>query len=78
MADELTSFLTGKGVKEFRPHPYYSPDGDFLTFFLSDGDSIAKRVDELLTVYLSPQTNDLVGAKIKGVTHILRPWGASE
>jgi hypothetical protein len=75
MANDLMDYLAGKEARNFRPHPQYSRDGDFLTFFFRDDDAIAKRVDELLTVYVSAETDELVGAKIKGVQRILSTLG---
>ncbi len=75
MAHELMEYLAGKETKGFTPHPHYHRDGDFLTFFCRDDDATAKRVDELLTVYVSSKTDELVGAKIKGVKRILSTLG---
>ena len=71
MAQDLMTYLEGRESAGFEPHPYYSPDGDFLTFFFRDDDHYAERVDELLTVYLSMKDGELVGCKIKGVRRIL-------
>jgi hypothetical protein len=71
----MTEYLKGKKPRAFKPRPIYSPDGDFITIYLSDEDSYAKRVDELLTVYLSVRTNSLVGCKIKGVQRLLKTLG---
>ena len=40
--------------------------------------TICQRVDELLTIYLSMDSNDLVGYKIKGVRRILDTLGLAE
>ena len=69
------TYLSGREAAGFEPHPYYSSDGDFLTFFFRDADHFAECVDELLTVYLSMDTNELVGYKIKGVHRILDTLG---
>ncbi len=75
MATSLTEYLKGKKPRAFKARPIYSPDGDFITIYLSDEDSYAERVDELLTVYLSVETNSLVGCKIKGVRRLLKTLG---
>jgi hypothetical protein len=75
MAEDLMTYLSGTDAKGFEPHPYYSSDGDFLTFYFRDADHFAERVDELLTVYLSMDTSELVGCKIKGVRRILETLG---
>jgi len=75
MAEDLVTYLGGREAKAFEPRPFYSPDGDFLTFFFREDDHYAERVDELLTVYLSMETKELVGCKIKGVRRILDTLG---
>ena len=75
MAEDLMSYLDGREATGFEPRPFYSPDGDFLTFYFREDDHYAERVDELLTVYLSMDTQELVGCKIKGVRRILDTLG---
>ena len=60
MAEDLMSYLDGREATGFEPRPFYSPDGDFLTFYFREDDHYAERVDELLTVYLSMDTQELV------------------
>ena len=52
--------------KKFSSDPYYSPVGDFTTYFFADVPYYAKRVDELLTLYQSDLDNSIVGVKIEG------------
>ncbi len=75
MGETLTDFLKGKKAKEFESRPIYSADGDFISLYLSDEDSYAERVDDLLTVYLSVKNDTLVGCKIKGVRRLLKTLG---
>jgi hypothetical protein len=75
MADDLMTYLSGREATGFEPKPFYSQDGDFLTFFFIDADHYADRVDDRLTVYLSMDTGELVGCKIKGVRRILDTLG---
>lgn len=76
MADRLIDFLDGREPQGFESRPIYCRDGDFITLHLCDGDYYAERVDELLTVYLSPENNSLVGCKIKGIENCSRPWAS--
>ncbi len=48
--------------------PHYSRSGDFLSIFAEDVAYIAKRVDEVLTIYLAEDDGRLIGCKIKGVS----------
>ena len=75
MAEDLLTYLAGKEAMGFEPRPYYSPDGDFLTFFFREDDHYAERVDDLLTVYHSMENHEPVGYKIKGVRLIFETLG---
>jgi hypothetical protein len=56
---------------EFVSRPQYYRDEDFLTCFINDNRCIAKRVNELVTVYSDVRTGELVGCKVKGIRRIL-------
>ena len=75
MADDLKEYLKTHKSKGFHPVPHYSALGDFATFYFRDERAYAERVDDLLTVYRSMQTKELVGCKIKGVKHLLQTAG---
>ncbi len=57
--------------KTFEPSPLYTPEGDSLMFYIKDEDSYRERIDDLLTVYRSITTNQIIGCQIKGVRHKL-------
>lgn len=71
----LNEFLKENKPEGFRSAPYYSPEADTLTFFLKDRDHYAERVDDLLTVFLDSETDELVGCKIKGVARLFNLIG---
>jgi hypothetical protein len=71
MANELTEYLKGRPFQGFHPHPFYSKEGDFLTYYFRGDEAYADRVDDILTVYRSMESNELVGFKIKGVRHLM-------
>ncbi len=75
MADKLTEYLSEHPNKGFHPIPFYSELGDFVTYYARDERCFERRVDDLLTVYLSMATKELVGCKIKGVKHLLQTAG---
>ncbi len=75
MGETLTEFLKDRKFKGFESRPIYSADGDFISIYLSDEDSYAERIDDLLTVYHSVKTDALVGCKIKGVRRLLKTLG---
>jgi hypothetical protein len=65
----LSQFLQENDKKRqaFTPSPLYTPEGDSLMFFIKDEESFRERIDELLTVYRSVATNEIIGCQIKGV-----------
>lgn len=60
-----------KSEPEFQVHPHYDADSDSLTLFIDDAESYRERVDALLTVYRSIESNAVVGCHIKHVTKIV-------
>jgi hypothetical protein len=75
MANQLAEYMKGKKCEGFTPHPFYSREGDFLTYYFTDDDSYAHRVDDTLTVYLSMLENEFVGFKLKGIRNLLDTLG---
>jgi hypothetical protein len=75
MDQTLQEHLQTHHCHGFNPVPHYSALGDFLTYYFRDDRAYEQRVDGLLTVYLSMESHELVGCKIKGVRHILRTAG---
>lgn len=65
----LDQFLKETDVRhgEFTPTPLYTPEGDSLMFYIKDEESYRERIDDLLTVYRSFATNEIIGCQIKGV-----------
>lgn len=75
MAPTLTEYLRAHQPGGFRAVPHYFPSGDYLTYFVADERCHAKRIDDVMTVYLADGTDRLVGCKVKGVSHILKTAG---
>ena len=75
MEQNLKEYLAEHPCKAFRAVPHYFPAGDYVTFYAKDERCIAERVDDLLTVFLSNQTGEMVGCKIKGIKHLLAAMG---
>ena len=75
MADDLMEYLKTHECKAFHSTPQYSALGDFVTFHFREDRAYAQRIDDLLTVYRSMETKELVGCKIKGVKHLLQTAG---
>ena len=75
MEQNLKQYLTENPCKVFRPVPHYFPTGDYVTYYVKEDRCRAERVDDLLTVFLSNETGEMVGCKIKGVKHLLEAMG---
>src|SRR5262245_7944336 len=75
MAQNLSQYLKENPSKGFKPVPHYFASGDYLSWFLRGDECRAKRIDDVLTVFLAEGTDELVGCKVKGVKHILETAG---
>ena len=75
MAKELMKFLETAKPKGFEPRPFFGPEEDSLTFYFEGAESYGKRVDELLTLFLSVKNDELVGCQVKGVRKNLKRLG---
>jgi len=60
--------LMAQGAERFRPTAAYDPDGDCIEFLASPDPFYAERVDDLVTVYYSQETKEVIGSLIKGVS----------
>src|SRR3990170_325063 len=60
--------LLGRPAGQFRPTATYDPDGDCIEFLAKPDPFYAERVDDLVTVYYSQETNEVIGSFIKGVS----------
>jgi hypothetical protein len=61
--------LAGK-AEQFSPTAYYDPDGDCIEFLAQPDNFYAERVDDLVTVYYSEETGEVIGSLLKGVTRL--------
>ncbi len=59
--------LLAESAEGFKPTVAYDPDGDCIEFLVSPDPFYAERIDDLVTVYYSQETNEVVGSLIKGV-----------
>jgi len=57
-----------KPVERFTPTAYYDPDGDCIEFLARPDNFHGERVDDLVTVYRSEETGEIIGSLLKGVT----------
>ena len=66
MPSESCSWRNPPG--DFRPTATYDRDGDCIEFLASPDPFFAERVDDLVTVYYSQETGQVIGSLIKSVT----------
>lgn len=64
-----------KPVSGFKAEPFYSSDGDSLTYSFKNEPSYRERIDDFLTVYRSIKDDGLVGCQIKGLPKALNLLG---
>lgn len=60
--------LMAKPAGQFKPTAMYDPDGDCIEFLAKPDPFHAERVDDMVTVYYSQETGELIGSLIKGVS----------
>jgi hypothetical protein len=60
--------LLARPAEQFRPTATYDPDGDCIEFLAKPDPFYGERVDDLVTVYYSQETGEVVGSFLKGVS----------
>src|SRR5688500_3156060 len=68
----LAEFLTSTVAAEFTPVPYWEPETDSLIFYFRNEPSYSKRLNQLMTIFLSAADDKLVGCEVKGIKRILK------
>jgi hypothetical protein len=56
----------------FQPSAAYDSDGDCIEFLIKPDPFYAERLDDLVTVYFSQETKEIIGSLIKGVHGLLK------
>ena len=79
MADQSSELIeyikSHPPVGEFVPCASPGPEEDALMFYFRNDPDYAKRINSRVTIYLSEDTDELVGCQIKGVGHVLQELG---
>ena len=60
--------LLASPADEFKPTAVYDADGDCIEFLAKPDPFYAERIDDLVTVYYSQESHDVIGSLIKGVS----------
>jgi hypothetical protein len=61
-----------RNAPPFQPTATYDADGDCIEFIASPDSFYAERIDDLVTVYYSHDTNEIVGSLIKCVSRFYK------
>jgi len=61
-----------KDAPAFRPTATYDRDGDCIEFIARPDSFYAERIEDLVTVYYSHETDEIVGSLIKGVSRFCK------
>jgi hypothetical protein len=57
---------------EFSPTAYYDADGDCIEFLARPDNFYAERLDDLVTVYHSEETGEIIGSLLKGAAALCK------
>mgnify|MGYP000352611981 CR=1 FL=1 len=60
--------LLARPADQFKPTATYDRDGDCIEFLAKPDPFYGERVDDLVTVYYSQETQEVTGSLIKGVS----------
>ena len=60
--------LLARPADQFVPVATYDPDGDCIEFLAKPDPFYAERVDDLVTVYISQESGEVIGSLIKGAS----------
>jgi hypothetical protein len=65
----------GREGGQFEPYAYYGEEEDALTVYFRGDADYARRLNSRVTVFLSLDSEELVGCQIKSVRHVLKDIG---
>jgi hypothetical protein len=70
---ELAKFLReNPPANQFVPYSYLSAEADALTVYFEGDPDYSKRLNDNITLYISLETDEIVGCRIKGISGILK------
>jgi hypothetical protein len=64
--------LLARPAEQFRPTATYDPDGDCIEFLAKPDPFYGERVDDLVTVYYSQESGELIGCLLKGISQFCK------
>lgn len=70
--DQIKALLESEPVaNKFSPYRELNLEADALTVYFKPDPDYSKRLNDHITLYLSIETNQIVGCRIKGIAGIL-------
>jgi len=76
-AENLTDFLSAlRDETVFESGAWYNGPGDCIEVHLAKDEYYAQRVDDVLTVFRSQSSGDIVGCQVKGMVALLQKTGS--
>lgn len=70
---EIRDFLReNQPAKKFTPYCYISEESDTLTAYFEGDADYSKQLNDHITLYLSLETHEIVGCRIKGISGIIQ------
>jgi len=73
LAETLDTFLTD-AAPVFEPYSVYIKDADCLHFYTRDVETVARRVDDVMTVYESRHDGHFAGCLVRGVKALVEQY----
>jgi len=75
MGESLKEYIKNHPARGFRSQPHYFQEGDFVAYYIKEDVAYEERIGELVTIYRSMKSNEMVGCKIKGLKRIMKTLG---
>lgn len=69
--DQIASMLHECQGRAFTPYADLDEAADALTVYFANEPDYAKRLNDHITIYLSLDTDDIVGCRVKGIRDIV-------
>jgi hypothetical protein len=69
--DLMTFLRANPAAKKFVPYCYLDKDADTLTVYFEGDADYSKRLTEHVTLFLSMDTGETIGCRIKGISGII-------
>ena len=70
-SDWIQGILKDTDGLAFRPFTFYNEDGDCVESFFKMDSYYAKRIDDYITLYLSDETDEVIGFVLKNVKELV-------